>query len=251
VLLRHAIVSLACAVAVCAPAHAETVLYSNGNVVGDGAYGNYVASSGANSAGISADMIFDRFTLGAASIVTKFSYGSDFGLWNTVTNRLDSSSDYVGTNWEIWSVDPSTAGPGAKPVAEGTAYKNGAAGLTNVMVSGVTLYTTATVTGLNLNLGAGHYWLGMQNILTGQGASSIYMATDQTYIGDSFASQLYDASNNLFYHNLQGASFTVSGGRNPAVPEPPVWTLMLAGFGLVGGVATLRRWRRLHNAPTG
>ena len=186
--------------------------------------GANLCSSNANTCGSNGWTIYDDFQLTAASTVTGFTYDSDFTSFGSV-------SDYVSTNWSIWSADP-VSNFAAGPLVSGTST-----GLNSVDAVNFTL---TTITGLNVNLGAGIYWLGIQNNVD-NGQITAYISSGTARLGRSSQS---DNSGTFFNASNSDASFTVQG--NGAVPEPATWAMMLVGFGGLGAV--LRRRRTLVSA---
>jgi hypothetical protein len=163
--------------------------------------------------------IYDDFQLSLGTQVTGFTYDSNFSSFGSV-------SDYVSTKWSIWSADPrSTFGAG--PLASGTAV-----GVNSVDGSGFTL---TTVTGLNVALGAGTYWLGLSNNVDNNQITT-YVLSGGSKLG---AASQSDNAGNFFNARIDDASFTIQGSAG--VPEPATWALMIGGFGLAG--AALRRRR--------
>jgi hypothetical protein len=92
-------------------------------------------------------MIYDNFLVGP-SIVSGFTF-NDY-----VDDNGETGNTYLGTYWGIWASDPAT---GSGPIASGTSPA--------VLAAGALGSTLFTVTGLDIGLSGGEYWLGTGNIL--------------------------------------------------------------------------------------
>lgn len=165
--------------------------------------------------------VYDNFTLGSASTVTGLTYNDYF---HTVAPY--NGTTYDGTNWTIWNSDPFTA---SGPVASGTSV--GLEGPVGGDAAGSTLFT---VTGLDVSLDAGTYWLGIQNIVG---------ADTQTTRALSATTGTFKQSSPLppgthEFNVIGETAFTVEGA---AVPEPG--TLSLLGCALIGLGIGFRRKR--------
>lgn len=190
-----------------------SVLWNNGGPVVNSGF----CSSNAPTCQSNGWTIYDDFKLTGASTVTGFTYDSDF-------NDFGSSNDYTGTNWSIWSSDPRTSWSSG-PLLSGTSV-----GVNSADSAG---YTLTTVTGLNLHLAPGTYWIGLQNNVD-NGQVTGYVTSGASMLGPASQS---DNSGTFFNPNTPDASFTIEGMAS--IPEPATWALML--FGVAGVGAALRR----------
>ena len=188
---------------------ADTV-WSNGAVTGS--TGRCDVSPGPQCLGSGRWTVYDNFQLAALTSVTGFTYNDYFIIGN--------ASNYVSTNWSLYSGDPFSVAALASGNAVATLSAGGA---------GSTLFT---VTGLNQMLGSGTYWLGIQTVFNTSNA----LATRASSSGAGLPGfKQDDGAANHF--NLEGdTAFSVEG---TVVPEPS--TLMLAGTGLLGSLGAMRR----------
>jgi hypothetical protein len=210
-------------------------LWDNGVGVADGpgcSSNAETCNAGSPPTSYSGWTIYDDFQLGSASKVTGLTYESDFDYGG------GSSAHYQSTNWSIWSTDPRIqANYDAGPAFQGTTVGS------NTDIGG-TYFTVTTITGLNIDLGAGNYWLGLQNNVD-NGQITGYVATGTVRLETPFQwannGQLLNVT--LYGKPLPDASFTIQG---VAVPEPATWAMMLIGFFGLGSL--LRRRRSLAAA---
>lgn len=199
-----------------------TTLWNNGAAFGPL---NACNSSGPCS-GASGWTVYDDFILTDAAIVTGFSFASIF--------TAGTAADYQATMWSLWSSDPFTA---AGPVAQGTDVA--------VLSPNVASTTLFTVTGLNVTLGPGTYWLGVQNLLTGTAVTGAAASAGNGLPGYKQSDALVGG---CCRYNIAGndAAFTVEGDP---LPEPG--TMRLLALGLAGLVLTRNRMFRSSRLGTG
>lgn len=174
--------------------------------------------------GVSGWTVYDDFTLSTATTITGFTYNSIFTS-GTVAN-------YQSTIWSLWSSDPFLA---AGPDAQGTA--------TAVLSPNVANTTLFTVTGLNVLLDAGTYWLGVQNTLSDNAITGAAASLGNGLPGYKQSDQL---SGGCCKYNIAGdnAAFTIQGD---AVPEPE--TLWPLAFSLAWLSLARSRWSYSPPAP--
>ncbi|HLI63037.1 MAG TPA: PEP-CTERM sorting domain-containing protein [Terriglobales bacterium] len=190
----------------CLPLAAQQ-LYSNGPINGTigaysftGAYGWEVA---------------DSFILGSSGTVTGFSIGA----W------VYPGDQPVSTGWEILTGGPDWMG--------GTIVAQGTANFTNVYwgqgFGSYSIYTS-TVTGLDVPLAGGTYWLELLNGTTEVSGYPIYWDENQ---GPSTAYQ------NEGIGLIGSEAFTINGTSGGPVPEPS--SILLLGSGVLGLGGLIRR----------
>ncbi|RVU03853.1 PEP-CTERM sorting domain-containing protein [Novosphingobium umbonatum] len=188
-------------------AQAATTLWDNG---GPAAASNWCSSSGYSCGGLGWN-IYDDFSLTAASTISGFTYNSYY-----------YSGSYNSTNWSIWASNPVTS------FAAGPLFSGNSIG-TNTATGSRTALTT--VTGLNISLASGTYWLGIQN--NANGGLTSYITSGQTLLNRASQS----TNSGIFYNpSISDAAFTIQGSLTSAVaavPEPATWALMILGFGVV------------------
>jgi hypothetical protein len=221
-----AILVAAIAMTAVSPGRAD-VLYTNGNGIPDGTS----ASINSNTSGCNPDYpcrvtgdgwtVFSRFSLGSSADIAGFTYYSDFSPF--------SSADYVSTNWSIWTTNPVTVG--AHPIFSGTA---------GTIPNPPSDDAPVTVSGLNIDLAAGQYWIGLQNNLDNPNAYSLYDVSDN----GNPALQI-DNFRQYFAADLQPAAFTINGVYAQSVPEFPTWWLMALGFAGLAAGAGRRKLRAI------
>ena len=200
--LRIASLTLLCLALAAIPAAANT-LYSNGAL--NGTYDAFTINFGY--------IVSDNFALSGASTVTGF----DFYTWSYPGDTP------IAVDWSITSAENG-----------GTNYGSGTgAALSNVVIStngyGYQI-NRDTVSGLNVSLGAGTYWLNLQNAVTSQGNPLYWDEND----GKSLASDSGIGT-------IGSESFDILGstGTTNTTPEPS--SIMLFGSGVLGLAGVLRR----------
>jgi hypothetical protein len=188
------------------PAMAASVLYTNGPINGNvgaysftGAYGWEVA---------------DTFTLGSQSTITSF----DMGVW-VFPGDLPVSAD-----WKIMLGGPDWLG--------GTVLASGTGTFSNVYWGlGFGYYDiyTSSISGLNVSLGAGTYWLELLNGVANVSGDPVYWDEND---GASQANQINTGT-------IGSEAFTIYGTPGGGVPEPS--SILMLGSGLLGVAGVIRR----------
>ncbi len=197
---------LSFALAVCAPASASTI-YSNGSISG---------TQGRSITGIYGWEVADSFVSAGSATVTGF----DAGIW------VSAGDTPTTVTWTILTGGPSWNG-GTTLASVNATWTNSNLGSSN----GYDFYSS-TVSGLDVAIGAGTYWLELSNGATAGGSYIFWDEND----GSSTAYQY----STLYGSFLIGSeAFTVYG---TPVPVPP--SAFLLGSGLLG----LAGWRRLRKS---
>jgi hypothetical protein len=208
------------ALATLAPISAQSAgVWDNGAAIGDSGY----CDMNSAACGSSGWTIYDDFQLSSGTAITGLTY--NYFLFD------GPASAYVSTDWSIWNSDPRTSFAGG-PDQSGNAV--------GILSDGAAGSLLVTISGLNVTLGSGTYWLGLQNILS-DGSSTTYARSGSSHLGNASQS---DVNGEFVNAQLADAAFTLSGGSaTVTVPEPTTWALMMIGFGGLG--ATLRRRRAM------
>jgi hypothetical protein len=205
-------VALGCCLAImlCVGQADADLLFSNGPINDPDSGGS--CDSGPDSCGGSGTWTYyDNFELTANSIITGFDYTDWF--FNGTPN------DYFETNWSIFSSDPFNSAPDFAGTATAVLSATGPAD-----------QYLFTIDGLGLNLDAGIYWLGINNLNT-SGIITTVATSDGVLPG---AKQADGVSN--FFDGVQERAFSVYG---KSVPEPTSATIL--GFVAVGMFVRRRR----------
>jgi hypothetical protein len=203
-----ATLAVLCLALVAIPASSQ-VLYDNGPI-------NGTTDAWAINFGY---IVSDTFTLSANSTVGGF----DFGVWEDAGDML-TSLDWSITKFEQF----------------GTVYGSGTASGKNLVDQFISSnqygydIDKITVTGLNVGLSGGTYWLNLQNAMVPSG-DPVYWDENSGFGCQSNGCPSAASENAL--GSIPAEAFTITGGGT--TPEPS--SLMLFGSGIVGLLAMLRR----------
>ncbi len=181
------------------------VLFNNGPVTADSGW-----CDGEGCGGSGQWTLYDDFSLLGASMVTGFTYNDYF-------DPGVGPGNYVQTYWSIWSTDPLL--PGA-PLASGSTVA-----AVGADVLGSYLFTAA---GLNINLGAGAYWLGIHNDMDADLLTTRAQATGNGLPGGK---QSDGAENQT--PGSPDTAFSIIGETTGQVPEPATLALLSLGLGML------------------
>lgn len=187
-------------------------VYDNGPINGNISAYSFTGAYGWQTA--------DSFILGAQTTITGFSIGA----W------VIPGDQPVSVNWEILSGGPDWLG--------GTVLASGTANFSNTYwgtgFDGAYDIYTSTVSGLNVTLGAGTYWLELGGGTTEIDGNPVYWDEND---GPSSAHQAdYGVDNGA----IGSEAFTVNGSTaGGTTPEPG--TLVMFGSGVVGLAGVIRR----------
>jgi hypothetical protein len=195
------------------PASADVPLYSNGPI--NGTYGGWDIFGG--------QAISDSFFLSSASTVT----GVDFGAWTSTGDSVTSVQWSIGTT------------PGDGSLGGGVANTTDTFLFNN---SGVYDIASDTFSTGNISLGAGTYYLTLQNSTTASGTGeSFWDINNGPSLG--FYSQGGGYSSLSPYSNggTGSSAFDIQGPGGTVTPEPGSYAALILGF---GGVMLLVRSRR-------
>ncbi|MFO0960571.1 MAG: PEP-CTERM sorting domain-containing protein [Isosphaeraceae bacterium] len=218
-----------------AMARADVVLWYNGNFDGRDALANGQGTFNPDA------LVYDNFTVTA---------GQSWTVSAVYSNNMMNFTGITQAHWEIRS--------GVSAGAAGTLIASGNGAATQVSTGrtflGMTEYTV-TVSGLNLSLGAGSYWLSVAPIGTaGNGNVSYISSTGGSGAvglpaGNDGNSYFTSASYGNFFTPTSDDSVEGAGtwdysmgvvGVTRAVPEPASLALMLLGGAGVAGFARFR-----------
>lgn len=194
------------------------VLFTNGAITASGDN----CDQGPTGCGASNGIGFtyaDNFSLTANSLVTGFAY-TDFFFQG-------STSDYLSTQWSIWSGNP--AQPGATALFSGSAIANVSA---NGAFAGSFEFT---VDGLSLQLDDGVYWLGIKNQVANGAITTIARVSENDSVPGDVAIE-FDGTGWITHPAFSDRAFNILGSvaEAAAVPEPATAWLCLAAIATLG-----------------
>jgi hypothetical protein len=206
--LRFASLAFLAMLVIAAPVMAST-LYSNGPI-------NGTVNAWNTCCGL---IVSDSFVLSSSSTITSF----DAGLW------VGPGDSPASTSWAISAGNPSFLG--------GTVVAGGSGNYSNSLYCfgcglGVFDIYTSTLSGLNVSLGAGTYYLELFNGLTAIGGNSSLFWDENN--GPSTAYEYPFVTT-----GIPSQAFNIYGTGGTATPEPG--TVMLLGSGVAGLAGMLRR----------
>ena len=163
-------------------------------------------------------IVSDTFKAGSATTINGF----DFGVWEFPGDVLSTVD---------WSISSGENG--------GTIYGSGTAKATDQFISSNQFgydIDKISVTGLNVGLNAGTYWLNLQNAVVPSG-DPVYWDENsgQGCGGGGCPSQASESA----VGTIPSEAFTVHGGMGPMTPEPG--SILLFGSGILGIAGLLRR----------
>ena len=196
---RFALLILLCVAAAVVPASGGTI-YDNGPA--NGSVYAWTINFGY--------VVSDSFTVGAASTV----FGVDFYVWAYPGDTA------LTVDWSITSAE-----------FGGTTYGSGTASLSSTFISSNQYgydIDRLSASGLYLALGAGTYWLNLQNATTALGDPLFWDENS----GPSSASESAVGT-------IASEAFDINGTRNVESPEPG--SILLFGSGILGLAGLLRR----------
>jgi len=204
----HTVYALALLAIAVVPATADVPLYSNGAV--SGAIGGYTICC--------TYAVSDSFVLSSASTVT----GVDFGAWTFYGDKVNSVQWSIGT-----TPGDSSLGSGTAAVSDNSLVKSYGAG-------GYDVNSDSFSTG-PLSLGAGTYYLTLQNADTVTGTANGAYAFWDVNQGPSSAFQNGGSlTNSVFGQGSNSESFDIQGTSGTVTPEPGYWALLsVAIVGLI------------------
>ncbi len=205
------------------------LLYSNGPI--NGGDGPGLGDAFTINYGYS---VSDSFTVGAAGTVTGF----DFGSWNFSGDVLTQVDWAIGST--TYGNDLGFGTATGLSVSTALQYTNG---------DGYDIYLN-TISGLNVALGAGTYWLTLQNAVVPNGDPLFWDENDgpSTAFASAYGNLANAAGGQLPYCANGAANNICTGsesfdvfGTTSATPEPSTELFVGAGLLLTAGISRFRR----------
>lgn len=218
------VIALGISALIASPTRAA-VLYDNGDAAAPQGQCDQTNAVGPGACtGGTGFTIYDDFTLSSNSIVTGFTYNS----YVPVCDCGNLLTDYTGTSWSIWAVDPKSNYP-TGPVVSGTTV--------GTLSSGAASSILITVAGLSIDLGPGEYWLGTSN----DEELAIDVSNYAKISGSASDAEQSNQAGTFTNINLPDAAFTIEG--TAPVPEPASLAIFGVGLASFGWVRRRRKTR--------
>jgi hypothetical protein len=188
-----------------------SVIFDNGPAAGDSSF-CFTENNTSACGGGGNWVIYNAFMLSSATTITGFTYNA---YWES-----GSPSDYTATLWNIWGGNPESA---TSPLSHGT--------ITGTLSNGLAGSELVTVTGLDVTVGPGLYWLGI-----GNDVDSANDVTTMAYSNPAIAYGTLSSNGNGIWDGPRSMAFTVEGST--PVPLPSSLLLMATALAALAGLAS-------------